>query len=173
MRNIGRAVLVLAAFGTAGWVGAVEYAYDNLNRLTWVKYSSGAQINYVYDAAGNLTYRSQIAAPATPPGAPTLNGITPGPGRVTLNFTAPVNTGGSPIAGYTATCTANGQPTRTASGTASPLTVTGLTGNVSYSCSLTATNGGGATSVASATLPVTPAPAKKGGLSAILMLLLD
>jgi len=127
----------------------------------------------VYDAAGNLTYRSQTSAPAVPPGAPTLNSVTPGPGRVTLDFTALANTGGSPIAGYTATCTAAGQPTRTATGAGSPITVTGLTGNVAYSCSLTATNGGGATSVASATLPVTPASAKKGGLSGILMLLLD
>jgi YD repeat-containing protein len=63
------AVALLALVSASG-VGAVEYAYDSLNRLTWVKYASCAQITYSYDAAGNLTYLSQAAATATVPGPP-------------------------------------------------------------------------------------------------------
>jgi YD repeat-containing protein len=173
IRNLGVMAIALLALVSASGVSAVEYTYDSLNRLTWVKYASGAQITYSYDAAGNLTYVSQVA-PVAAPGAPTLNSIALGPGSATLNFSAPANNGGSPITRYTATCTANGQPTRTATGmTATPLVVRGLAGNVLYTCSLTATNGGGLTSSASLALPVTPTPGKKSNLTPILLLLLD
>ncbi|MBI4740914.1 MAG: hypothetical protein HY777_05040 [Betaproteobacteria bacterium] len=105
---------------------------------------------------------------SVPPGPPTLNSINVGPGSATLNFSAPANTGDSPIASYTATCTASGQATQTATGAGSP-----LTGGVIYQCTLTATNGGGFTGVASANQPVTPLPAKKSSIVPILMLLLD
>ena len=175
IRNIGGLVFALLAFGAASGAGAVVYTYDSLNRLTAVQYASGAQIAYSYDAAGNLTLISQMAAPATPPGAPTLISITRGPGSATLNFSAPANTGGSAISSYTATCSASGQTTRAATGAGSvtTLTVRNLTGNVQYQCKLTATNGGGYTSVASAAVSVTPTPAKKGNLTPILLLLLD
>ncbi len=113
-----------------------------------------------------------VASNATVPGAPTLNSIDIGPGRATLHFAAPTNNGGAPITGYTATCTASGQPTRTATGTGSPLTVRNLAAGVIYQCSLTATNGGGLTSVASVPIPVTPTPGKSS-IVPILMLLLD
>ena len=104
------------------------------------------------------------------PGAPTIGSITPGAGQATIVFAAPVSNGGAPINSYTATCTAMGQPTRTATGPASPLRVIGLTGGVVYSCSVTATNSGGFTSVASGTVPVTPG---RSSISPLLMLLLD
>ena len=61
----------------------------------------------------------------------------------------------------------------TVAGTGSPLTVRNLIGNVAYQCTLTAINGVGLTSVASAAISVTPTPAKKNSLTPILMLLLD
>lgn len=107
--------------------------------------------------------------PVTIPGAPTIVWITRGPGSTTISFTAPSNNGGSPITGYVASCSAAGKTTRTVSGSGSPLTVTGLTGGVLYSCSVTASNsiGTGAPSAASS---VTPTPK---GITPILMLLLD
>ena len=129
--------------------------------------------------AGNATYSAapqatqNLSITGVPPGPPTISSITAGSGSATIHFSAPSNTGGSTISGYTATCTASGQTTRTATGTASPLTVKNLTGGVLYQCSLTATSGNGLTSSASATLPVTPAPGKKSSLTPILMLLLD
>ena len=117
-------------------------------------------------------FRGQVITPIVVPSAPTLNSITSGPGSATLNFAPPTNNGGSAISSYTATCTASGQVTRTASGSGSPLTVVGLTGGVAYQCSITATNGGGLTSSASGFLPVTPAPANKG-ITPLLMYFLD
>jgi hypothetical protein len=104
------------------------------------------------------------------PGAPTLNSIAAGPGSATLSFSAPANNGGAAISSYTATCTASGQLTRTATGAGSPLKVSGLTGGVAYSCSLTATNSGGLTSSSSG--PVSVTPVRSSG-AALLMYLLD
>ena len=107
-----------------------------------------------------------------PPAPPTNVLITAGRSSATLNFAASTKgSSGSSIAHYTASCTASGQTTRTATGTSSPLTVKNLTGGVPYQCTLTATDGDGLTSIASASTPVTPA--KKSSLTPILMLLLD
>ena len=128
--------------------------------------------NSTYAAAPQATLSFIIAASIVPPGPPTITSIKAGSGSATIDFSAPSDTGGSPISSYTASCAATGQTTRTANGTASPLTVRNLTGGVLYQCSLTATNGAGFSSTASAAMPVT-ATAKKSSMTPILMLLLD
>ncbi len=90
------------------------------------------------------------------PSAPTLTSATAGYFDATLSFTAPASTGGSPITGYTATCSASGQPTRSATGSGSPIIVTRLASGVSYSCTVTAANSVG-TSAASNSMSVIPA----------------
>ena len=126
--------------------------------------------NSTYAAAPQATTSFSVTANIVSPGAPTITSIKVNSGSATINFAPPGNTGGSPIASYTATCTASGQTTRTATGTASPLTVRNLAGGVAYPCSVTATNGGGLSSASSATMAVT---AKQSSLTPILMLLLD
>jgi hypothetical protein len=126
--------------------------------------------NGTYAAAPQATLSFSIAASIVPPGPPTITSIKAGSGSATLNFSAPGNTGGSPISSYMASCTATGRTTRTATGTSSPISVGNLTGGVIYQCTLTATNGGGLSSAASAAMPVT---AKKNSITPILMLLLD
>ena len=106
----------------------------------------------------------------TNPSPPTITSITAGPGRATINFTPPANNGGAPIASYTASCAAVGQTTRTATGAGSPITVSGLAGGVSYTCSLTASNGT-YSSASSASTAVTPV--RSADITPILMLLLD
>jgi hypothetical protein len=120
------------------------------------------------DSGGVFLYRIDAL-----PGVPQLSSVTAGRDSATLVFTAPPPDGGAPIVRYTATCTANGQTTRTASGSGSPINVKRLTGGVLYSCSLTATNEGGLTGAASGSLPVTPIPGKKSSLAPTLLLLLD
>lgn len=127
--------------------------------------------NSDFNPAPQATLSFAIAPAPVPPGAPTITSIGAGSGQATLYFAAPASSGSSPIAAYTATCTANGQATRSATGSASPLVVRGLTGGVHYTCSVSATNGEGS-SGASAAMAVTPAPARNG-LLPVLMLLLD
>jgi hypothetical protein len=124
--------------------------------------------NQLSDSGGVLLYQN-----AALPGAPHLISVSAGPGSATLVFTAPDANGGSPVARYTATCTASGQATRTASGSGSPISVKGLTGGVLYNCSLTATNASGLTGTASPALSVTPTPGKNRNMTPILFLLLE
>ena len=133
---------------------------------------------YVYvDQPGNGTYAPapqvmqvfSVATNLTPPSAPSITSIVAGLGRVSINFTQPTSTGGGPIVSFSATCTAPGRTPRTSTGTGSQVVVRGLAGGVSYSCSLTASNGSYA-SVASVAVTVIPA---KIDLTPILMLLLD
>jgi hypothetical protein len=126
--------------------------------------------NASFSPAPQVTQSFSIAA--APPGPPTNVVITPGSGSATIRFSPPANDGGASINNYTATCTASGKPPRSTTGSASPLTVRNLAGNVLYQCTLTASNSAGLTSTASAATPVTPAPAKNS-LTPILMLLLD
>lgn len=101
---------------------------------------------------------------ASVPGAPTIGTATAGNGQATITFTAPASNGGSPITSYTATCTANGQTTRTGTAAASPITVTSLTNGVNYACSVTATNAVG-TSAPSSSVSVTPTAGTGGSLT--------
>ena len=92
--------------------------------------------------------------PRSAPGAPTIGTATAGNGSATVAFTAPSSDGGAAISGYTVSCTGGGV-TRTATGAASPITVTGLANGTAYGCSVTATNSIG-NSAPSAAVQVTP-----------------
>ena len=98
------------------------------------------------------------ATPVAVPGAPTLTSVTPGDTQATVVFSSPASDGGSAITAYTVT--AQPQPTGTpivTTGTASPITVTGLTNGTPYSFTVTATNavGTGAASTAQSATPYT------------------
>jgi serine protease len=78
---------------------------------------------------------SRITFPPQPPANFTA---TPGNAQATISWTAPTNTGGSPITGYTATASAGGQSCTTT--TATSCTISGLTNGTTYYVSVTATN---------------------------------
>jgi uncharacterized repeat protein (TIGR01451 family) len=108
---------------------------------------------------GDANYASasanaNVAINAVVPGAPTIGAGTPGNAQASIAFTAPSFTGGATITGYAASCV-NGANTFTGSGSASPITVTGLTNGTAYDCSVVATNSAGS-SPPSATVSVTP-----------------
>jgi hypothetical protein len=101
-------------------------------------------------ATGNYdTGHIAIRPDATVPDAPTLNSAVPGDGEAVLSFTANGD-GGSAIIGYTASCGAINQ-----AGASSPITVSGLTNDTEYSCSVIASNAEG-DSASSNVLSVTP-----------------
>lgn len=98
--------------------------------------------------SGDLT----IVVDAVVPAAPASVVATPGNGQVSLAFTAPSHWGGEAAGSYQAACTPGSD---TATGTASPLTITGLENGVAVTCSVSAVNGAG-TGPATAAAPVTP-----------------
>ena len=84
-----------------------------------------------------LSAETAAVSAGTVPGAPTIGTAIAGNTQVTVNFTAPVSDGGSPITLYTATSSPSGI---TATSTSSAITVTGLTNGVAYTFTVTATN---------------------------------
>ena len=112
--------------------------------------------------AGNTNYTPAMEVPQSV----TINPILPQPPVIgsgvggntlaVINFTPPVDTGGAGIIDYTATCTAAGQITRTATVVNSPATVTSMTNGVVYSCSVKSRNSVGNSVTASGAVNVTP-----------------
>ena len=99
---------------------------------------------------------TKTVTPATVPGAPTIGKAAAGNASASIAFKAPTSNGGYVITLYTATC---GSLSET--GTASPITVSGLTNGTTYNCSVKATNAEG-TSASSSTVSVTPAATTLG-----------
>jgi hypothetical protein len=110
--------------------------------------------NTAWNAATTVTQTFTVNAVV--PSAPTVGTATAGDTQATVTFTAPASTGGAVIiaSGYTVTANPGGA---TATGSSSPITVTGLTNGVAYTFTVTATNSAGTGSASAASNSVTPA----------------
>jgi hypothetical protein len=93
--------------------------------------------NAIGTGPASAVSNSVTLAPPTIPGAPTTGIASAGNTQAIVRFTAPASNGGSAITGYTVT-SSPGNITRT--GTASPITVTGLTNGTAYTFTVKATN---------------------------------
>ena len=107
------------------------------------------------NSAGSASATSAATATiaAGVPGAPTIGTATRGDAQATVPFTAPAITGGVAITSYTVTSSPGGI---TASGSTSPITVTGLTNGTAYTFTVTATNSVGTGPASAASNSVTP-----------------
>jgi len=111
------------------------------------------------DQAGNGSYSAattvsrSFTVAAVVPGAPTIGTATAGDTQAGVSFTAPASNGGAAITSYTVTSSPGGI---TASGSASPLMVTGLSNGTSYTFTVTATNSAGTGTASAASNSVTP-----------------
>jgi len=92
---------------------------------------------------------------STVPGAPTNVVATTGNTTASVAFTAPTNNGGSVITGYTVR---SNPGNITATGSTSPITVTGLTNGTAYTFTVVATNAVGNSVASAASTSVTPGP---------------
>jgi phospholipase C len=97
--------------------------------------------------------------PDVVPGQPTAVAATAGNTQATVTFSPPSSNGGPPVNSYTVTATDTTHPAnggQTATGPASPITVSGLTNGDTYTFNVTATNNVGTGSPSSPSNPVTP-----------------
>jgi len=95
---------------------------------------------------------SNSVTPSTLPGAPTIGTATKGNAQASVAF-IPGSTGGSPIIVYTVTSTPGNF---IGTGTASPITVSGLTNGTAYTFTVIATNANGNSAASAASNSVTP-----------------
>jgi uncharacterized protein (TIGR02145 family) len=107
------------------------------------------------NSVGNSVASTASAAvvPKTVPGAPTSPVATLGNAQASVAFTPPTSNGGSAITGYTVTSTPGGY---TATGASSPIIVTGLTNETSYTFTVIAINAVGNSVASVASGAVTP-----------------
>lgn len=140
---VGTGFLGTSAVTFGGQPAAFTVAGDTLINATIPAGTGTVGVTVTTDAGsatgGPFTYVSA-------PDAPVIGAVSPGNGQATVAFSPPVNTGGLPVTNYVVT---SHPGNATASGAASPLTVSGLTNGTSYTFSVTATNAAG-TSVSSA-----------------------
>jgi len=122
---------------TATWINAL--AIDPVSPQT------------VYAGTNNSGVFKALSDP-TVPGAPTDVTATAGDGQDTVSFIPPTVDGGRPITSYTATAIpGDASGNITASGPASPITISGLTNSSAYTFTIAATNAEGAGPAAPAT----------------------
>ena len=96
--------------------------------------------------------------PLKVPNAPTITTVTPGNTQLTVAFTAPSNVGGGAITSYIAIATTSAGVVFTATGSATPITITGLTNGTAYTVQVAAVNafGPGPYSVGVSGTPIPP-----------------
>jgi len=121
--------------------------------------SNGTVYNFTVTAS-NIVGSSLPSAPSnsvtpasTVPNAPTGVVAVSGNGQASVSFTAPAANGGSAITGYTVTSSPGNI---TATGTASPIIVTGLTNGTAYTFTVSASNATGTSSTSAPSNSVTP-----------------
>jgi hypothetical protein len=130
------------------------------------RYQHGSAEHIVYqDAQGNI-YSSVVAAGAvtttSPPGAPVIAAALPGNTTIAVSVTAPTDTGGSAITGYSFQVSTDNGTTWTGAGssTATSYTITGLVNGTAYRIRASANNASGTGDYSASFGPVSPsAPA--------------
>ena len=108
---------------------------------------------WTLEEAGAFRAAGDWPIPASAPGAPSITSVTSGDEQVIVAFSGNADTGGLDPTSFTALASSG----ESASGSSSPLTVTGLTNDTAITFTVTATNAVGTSSASSASSSVTPA----------------
>lgn len=102
----------------------------------WGGACSGKASTCVLTMSQARTVSAKFGNGVTAPGEPKITAITAGIEKASIHFSA----NAANAEGYSAACSASGQTTRSSSGSAAPLVVSGLKGGVVYACTITAQN---------------------------------
>ena len=138
-------VTAVASSGLAVTFSTTTSSVCSINGSTVTGISPGT-CTIAANQSGNANYKAatqvtqNISVGITVPSAPNNIAATYGNSQASVAFTAPLSTGGSPITSYTVTASPGGQ---IATGSGSPLVVSGLSNGTSYRFSVTATNSAG------------------------------
>ncbi len=151
---------IVTAAGTSGCVADAAATSCTLTGLTngQAYFVSVQAVNAIGTSSQSNGLIATPVAPVTPsaaPSAPTGVSAVTGDGQVTVAWTAPASTGGSPITGYTVIASPDGQTCQTTD--ALTCTVQGLTNGTAYTFTVTATNAIGESPASDASAPVIPA----------------
>jgi hypothetical protein len=114
---------------------------------------------------GPASAPSNGVVPATVPDPPVIGTVAAGDGNASVNFAVPDSDGGSAVTSYTVTAIDTTNPANggeVATGSSSPLLVSGLTDGDTYVFAVTATNAVGTSQPSASSDPVTPIPASGG-----------
>jgi hypothetical protein len=136
------------------WVS--DYSLGTLSAGTHtlkVMADSAGVVNECNESDNTSTKTISVYKKGTVPGAPIIGSATAGDGRATVTFAAPASTGSGPITGYIVTTNPGG---KTGTGTASPISVTGLINGTAYTFTVKATNAAGTGPASAASNSVTP-----------------
>jgi Fibronectin type III domain len=134
----------------------------NLGQTMQRYFYSGAMLlaALLINACGGASSSSDGAVvKVSVPGSPSAVSASAGNGAATVSFSAPSSNGGGAISSYTASCVSGTLAAISATASASPISVSGLTNGLSYSCSVIATNSAGnsASSALATVIPIAPA----------------
>jgi hypothetical protein len=116
--------------------------------------------NSVAPGGVSANSNSTAAVAAAVPGAPTIGTATAtGSSTATVSYTAPASDGGGTITSYTATSSPGGGSGTISQAGSGTITVTGLSGNTSYTFTVTATNSAGTGPASGSSNSITTTPA--------------
>lgn len=138
-------------FASTNYVEAGEIS-DKVYVIGASKLNIWGMTNYTSNGANRVAGSSPVSTPTQAPGVPTISNVIAGNGQVTVTF-SPSGTGG-PASSYTVTSTPGNF---TATGSNSPITLTGLTNGTSYTVTVHATNVVGSSAESTSSSPFTPA----------------
>ena len=121
--------------------------------------------NSAGSSSASLASNSVTPNPSTVPDAPSITSATStSSSSASVSFTAPSNNGGSTILDYTVTSSPGGF---TGTGSGTPITVSGLSPNTSYTFTVTARNAVGSSAASSPSNSVTTAASSDATLSSL------